>query len=289
MFENIRYLQLETGTACNYRCLYCPVAYIPRRGGFMPLGFVQRIADQLRQFPNLRHIYLNGYDEPTLNPQLVTIIKMFSHLDVIFTLFTNGTRLTPKVANDIVSTGATVEIDIHLSSVDRQNFERIHQSKLYDNVMRNIQYLQTIAEKGFHNVSICISMQGLDNETDIKLYEQLQLFFANTRLLTFKWKPNDRAGLLEQTPYANRLNHKRLKGCGLNNRTWEWLHINSNGKVILCCQDYNEEHVIGNVASQSLEEIITTSQRLQYHRWTVGEEEAPEDYICRKCIHAIAE
>jgi radical SAM protein with 4Fe4S-binding SPASM domain len=255
----------------------------------MPLGVVQRIADQLRQFPNLRQIYLNGYDEPTLNPQLVAIMKMLSPLEVVFTLFTNGTGLTPKIADDIVSTGATVEIDIHLSAIDRQNFERVHQSKLYDNVMRNIQYLQTIVEKGFHNVNVCISMQGLDTESDIKSYEQLQLFFANTRLLTFKWKPNDRAGLLEQTPYANGFNHKRLKGCGLNNRTWEWLHINSTGKVILCCQDYNEEYVIGHAASQRLEEIITSVQRLQYHRWTVGEEESPEGYICRKCIHAIAD
>ena len=255
----------------------------------MPLGYVQRIADQLRLFPNLKQIYLNGYDEPSLNPQLVTIIKMLSHLNVVFTIFTNGSRLTPQVADDIVSTGVTVEIDIHLSAIDRQNFERIHQSKLYDKVMRNIQYLQTIAEKDFYKVNICISMQGLDNETDITLYEQLQLYFANTPLPTYKWKPNDRAGLLEQTPYANRLNHRQLKGCGLNNRTWEWLHINSNGKVILCCQDYKEEHLIGHITNHSLEEIIKSDQRLQYHRWTCGEDEAPKDYICRKCIHALVE
>src|SRR5262245_22539365 len=71
--ELVRDVQIETGTACNYRCLYCPVAYHPRSGGLLPLETIATLASDLTTLPALEQIYLNGYDEPTTNPQLAEI------------------------------------------------------------------------------------------------------------------------------------------------------------------------------------------------------------------------
>jgi radical SAM protein with 4Fe4S-binding SPASM domain len=284
--KEVRFLQLETGTACNYKCLYCPVAYFPRKGRFLPLELVDRVIGELEGFPRLEKIYLNGYDEPTLNPQLAPIVGKLAHLPVRITLFTNATNLTSDLAEKIAQTGARIEFDIHLSAVNRSDFEHIHQSKLFDKVISNLRYF---AEnfRHLHRINVCISMQALDTATDDRIYEELKDYFRQTPLITFRWKPNDRSGILCDTPYAQAQNHNVLRGCSLENRTQDWIHINATGNVILCCQDYFESHVIGNIEESTLTEILASDQRRKYHRWTMGEVEAPKDYICRRCIFAI--
>ena len=73
--RRIRYLQLETGTVCNYRCVYCPVSFAPRRGGYMELDVVRSVVDQLATSAPLQEVYLNGYDEPTLNRRLPAVAE----------------------------------------------------------------------------------------------------------------------------------------------------------------------------------------------------------------------
>lgn len=286
MRREIRFLQLETGTACNYKCLYCPVAYFPRKGRFLPLELVDKVISELECFPRLEKIYLNGYDEPTLNPQLAAIVGKLAHLPAQITLFTNGTNLTPDLAERIARTGAKIEFDIHLSAVNRNDFERLHQSKLLDKVISNLRYLAENFHH-LHRINICISMQALDNATDDRIYEELKDYFGQTPLMTFRWKPNDRAGILSDTHYALNQNHRVLLGCSLENRTRDWIHVNATGNVVLCCQDYFESHVIGNIAESTLTEILASDKRRLCHQWTMGEVEAPKDYICRRCIFAV--
>jgi radical SAM protein with 4Fe4S-binding SPASM domain len=284
--DAIRYIQIETGTVCNYRCRYCPVSYHPRPGGFMSLEIVQKIARSLDSFPNLAQIYLNGYDEPTLNHDLVTIVRLLARIPARITLLTNGTRLTPALADELAATGANIEFDIHLSSVDRGEFERIHQSKLFDKVMRNLEYLTTFPHLG--RIEVHVSMQGREDERDNQLFAQIQTEFANTPFHVKKYFPNDRAGLLKNE-YNLNIYRKTLRGCALQNRTHDWLHINATGKVILCCQDYSEEYVIGDINVQDLLEIVTSEARRLYHQWTTGKILAPDDYMCRRCLFAITD
>src|SRR3954447_12396869 len=86
----IRFLQLETGTVCNYRCVYCPVSFAPRRGGYMELDVVRSIVDQLLPRALLAEVYLNGYDEPTLNRRLPEVAEILAPLGGELILLTNA-------------------------------------------------------------------------------------------------------------------------------------------------------------------------------------------------------
>jgi radical SAM protein with 4Fe4S-binding SPASM domain len=280
----IRYLQLETGTACNYRCVYCPVAFNPRRGGFMEIDLVRAIVRQLATSAPLEEVYLNGYDEPTLNRALPEIAKIVSALGGELVVLTNATRLTVQLANALAASHPRVRIDIHLSADDEVDFRRVHQSSQYHNVRRNLD--QLAATELAPNISLHIGMQiGVDTTADER-YRALSEAYAQSAFTIARYRPNGRAGILDNE-WADQAHHTRLGGCGLRHRTSDWLHINANGNVVLCCQDYFEEHVLGNVASTALDEILTSDLRRRLHRWTTGVEQAPEDYICRRCSHAI--
>jgi radical SAM protein with 4Fe4S-binding SPASM domain len=284
--EQIRYVQLETGTACNYKCVYCPVAHYPRKGGLMSLPMFARILDQLKNFPNVERIYLNGYDEPTLNPHLATIVGMLAHKGARIVLFTNGTHLTPELINNLAATHADIELDVHLSATNPRDFERIHQSKLFNRVLENLHYLKT--HKHLERISVQISMQGRDNPVDDTIFSDMRSYFAEFPFPVYKWVPNDRAGLLGNE-YSLHISQRLLRGCRLQNRTQDWLHITATGKVILCCQDYHEKYILGDVNKHTLMDIVASDVRARYHRWTTGQNEAPDDYICRRCVFAVSD
>jgi radical SAM protein with 4Fe4S-binding SPASM domain len=65
------------------------------------------------------------------------------------------------------------------------------------------------------------------------------------------------------------------------------VHITPHGKCVLCCQDYHDQYVIGDLNEESLKDILTGSRMALLRKWVYGVEEAPADFICRDCIYAI--
>ncbi|MFG3558674.1 radical SAM/SPASM domain-containing protein [Micromonospora sp. NPDC047557] len=284
--ELIRYVQIETGTACNYKCRYCPVTYHPRSGGFLPLSIIAGLVADLTALPSLEQIYLNGYDEPTINPQLVEVFRILAPVRAKVILLTNGTRLDRNLAEQIIDTGADVEFDIHLSAADPDEFRRVHQSPLHSVVMRNLDGLAASDVTG--RVDVHVSMQGRDDVADNANFAALRARFADTAFQVHRYEPNDRAGLLRNEYHE--ANYKQtLRGCGLQNRTQEWLHVNATGVAVLCCQDYFAQYPIGRVGESTLIELAGSVARRRFHAWTTGEQQAPSDYLCRRCSHAVGE
>jgi len=81
---------------------------------------------------------------------------------------------------------------------------------------------------------------------------------------------------------------KKLKGCELvGSRPFEHLHVTGTGTAVLCCQDYYEKLTVGDLKTQSVSEILGGDTMARLRRWTYGVEEAPEDFLCRRCEFAI--
>ena len=58
---------------------------------------------------------------------------------------------------------------------------------------------------------------------------------------------------------------------------------------MLCCEDYDEHHVIGDLTRQSLDDVLSGDEIARLRRMVYGLEQAPENFICRKCTFAIGE
>lgn len=66
-------------------------------------------------------------------------------------------------------------------------------------------------------------------------------------------------------------------------RETEWMHILSDGRVCLCCMDYGQEVILGDVRSQSLQEIWTGPQYTKLRRQITGAEPSPDSFLCKRC------
>ena len=83
---------------------------------------------------------------------------------------------------------------------------------------------------------------------------------------------------------------KTLRGCELmGSRPFEHLHVTATARAVLCCQDYDEKLVIGDLKTQSVAEVLGGDTMARLRRWTYGVEEAPDDFLCRRCEFALGE
>ncbi len=80
----------------------------------------------------------------------------------------------------------------------------------------------------------------------------------------------------------------KLCGCEqTGSRPVQWVHITPLGQCVLCCQDYHDQYVVGDLGEESLRDILGGPRMSLMRRWVYGMEEAPADFLCRNCIYAL--
>ncbi len=73
----------------------------------------------------------------------------------------------------------------------------------------------------------------------------------------------------------------------MGSRPFEHLHVTATAKAVLCCQDYYERLVVGDLKTQTVGEVLGGDVMARLRRWTYGVEKAPDDFLCRRCEFAL--
>lgn len=67
-----------------------------------------------------------------------------------------------------------------------------------------------------------------------------------------------------------------------------YLHLYDHAaNVVICCQDYDEGWVLGNLEEQSVREILDGEEYARARRIVYGVDPPPEDFICDNCHFAL--
>jgi hypothetical protein len=149
-------------------------------------------------------------------------------------------------------------------------------------VLRNLDYAKErpVAER------MMIVVLGKGDEEHDGDFAAIADRFAGSRFDVQRHVVMDRAGWLDvglKPPSRKR----RLAGCdNLGSRPLQHLHITPRGHCVLCCEDYDERYVVGDLTRSSVVEVLRGEAIARLRRWVYGAEEAPDDFICRKCIFA---
>ena len=76
----------------------------------------------------------------------------------------------------------------------------------------------------------------------------------------------------------------KVVGCGngyeVGGRPNGWIHINANGDMFICCNDYDFETVYGNINDKSIKDIWMSKE----HKDMI---QKSYDTLCRTCTAAI--
>lgn len=280
----LKIVSLETTTACNQKCYFCPVSVAPREDETMPVELFESIVNQLTTFRDtLQGVFLQSYNEPTLDRRFVEHVTTLFAAGLPVAVLSNGSGLTPKKVDAILEAGQLRYLCINLSTLDRERYAHDRGEDHLNVVLRNLDYFRDkpLAKE------MRIVVLGEMNEVHHADYAAIRERFAGSRFEVDMHHATDRAGWLE-VGMKTLVPKKKLAGCELmGSRPIQHLHITPRGACVICCQDYDENYIVGDVSKHTVAEVLEGDEMAKIRKWAYGVEEAPDDFICRTCVFAL--
>ncbi len=239
--HRLKVVSLETMTACNQKCYFCPVSIAPREDATMSDSMFAGIVNQLTAFRDtLMSVFLQSYNEPTMERRFIDHCRALFSAGLPVAVLTNGSGLTPPRVDALIDGGGLRYLCVNLSTLDRERYQRDREADHLDVVLRNLDYIQdkALAE------TMLIVVLGTGDEVHVRDFEAVRDRFAGTRFLVEQRVVMDRAGLLAVGERPEQPLH-RLAGCeNIGSRPFQHLHITPRGECVLCCEDYDENYAL---------------------------------------------
>ena len=292
-------LQLQTTTACNARCVFCAH---PDTWGRLPVRLMSkrtfdRVLTEMRRF---RFFKVAPYlqNEPLADPRVFDFIRRLAaalRLDLL-EIACNPVAPPPSRARRLADCLAGVAHGIRLSfhGVDAASFE--HNMGLdFDVATRNAVYLLRLAGQA----SLHVTIKGLGAARAAG--RSAPVPFDERAFAAFWRGVCEREGLdfdrvsLKYGMHHNRSDNVRraattrplvvrpdLTGFACT-RVDRWFHVGYDGALVLCCNDYAREQVLGNVHDAGIDEIMASSAYRTVAAQVRGEAASPSDFLCKRC------
>jgi len=280
---HLKYVSIETHTVCNQGCYFCPVSHSRRKKYFMPDELYQSIVRQLSTHrKTIEGVSTIQYNEPTVDRRFFRHIEILIDAGLRAAIITNGTGLTPEIVDALMGLGGVRYLSINLSTMDPERYFKERGSRQLGTVLENLRYMKDLQL----GQEMDITVLGTGDDRHRRDFEEISAEFENSCFEVRYFEIMNRAGNLPigLSPSAT---GGALCGCEqTGSRPLQWLHVTAEGRCVFCCQDYYENYVVGDFRTRSLEEILRGEKMARLRRWSYGVEEAPEDFICRKCVYA---
>jgi hypothetical protein len=282
----LRYVSLETCSNCTQGCYFCPVGVAPRPTEFMPTELFESIVGQLAAHRDIiEGVSLSNYNEPTADRRFVDQIALIHEHGLPPAVLSNASGFTPDKVDAVVELGGLFYLGINISTTDRDRYKK---DRGKDHLPRVLEHLDYMKDKPLAE-TMALVVLGHDDDVHRREIETLTERFAGSNFVVRPFNIMDRAGWLD-VGFGPKTPHRRLRGCeNLGSRPLEHLHITAAGKVVFCCEDYDEVHTVGDLTSQTVDEVLGGDEIAELRRWAYGIENAPDNFICRNCLFAIAD
>jgi len=283
--SHLLYLSLETCTTCNHRCPFCPVSVDPREREVMTQELFESIVDQVIAAGGKDVVvFLSNYNEPTIDPLFEERCRALFARGVPVSVLTNASHFEPERARRLEEAGRFRYIGINLPTLDPERYLKMHGTRDLARVLANVDAMRAraLAEE------TAIVVLGDEDEDHRRDVAEIRARFEplGWEVKPFRIRSRPSSGTYVPEPPAK----KTLRGCELmGSRPFEHLHVTATARAVLCCQDYYERLVIGDLKTQTVAEVLGGDAMARLRRWTYGVEEAPDDFLCRRCEFALGE
>ncbi len=136
------WVQVEVTSQCNAACIYCPQPLFSQR---------QHMSFELFKtlLPYLGYtelVYLQGWGEPLLNPDLFSMIQACKAKGKRVGFTTNGMLLDNETIHRIIDLGTDI-ISVSLAGTSPATHNRIRKGTDFDKIIENLEYMQQIRAK----------------------------------------------------------------------------------------------------------------------------------------------
>lgn len=268
-------LEITPIIGCSVNCRYCPQKTLlnqyfkddRQRKRVFTLEEYKRILDKL---PQNTLIEFAGFVEPFLNRDAAKMMEYTAERGFEMTLFTTLVGLDMETLERVLALPFSI---VCLHTPDEKGYANIPITPSYLQMLRKIVDAKGRDGNPFVTTANCQSSPHPDilpiTEGKLKIWVEL----------------TDRAGNLD--PNDDALAHTEKHGrisCTRANNVDHFVLL-PDGSVVLCCNDFGMQHVLGNLLENSYEEIVHGEEMRNIKRGMVMDETIP--VLCRKCVYAV--
>jgi radical SAM protein with 4Fe4S-binding SPASM domain len=260
-------VQIESTNLCNAKCVFCPRDEMHRRQGVMDMDLFQKIVDECAAL-GITHVRVHNYGEPFLDRQLVEKVRYAKSKGIAEVgMISNGSLITEEIARGMIDAGLDA-INISVDASGKETFERTRVNLKYDDVIGNIRTLARLrAESGRKRPKLILSFVRQDNSAD----EQA---FIN------EWSQvADKVHVTDLHNWAGTLNARSDVRYPCY-RLWLTFTVLWDGRVSLCCADFDGRHILGDLRTSTIAQIWNSPAYRAVRKQHL-DDGGPE--ICRSC------
>ena len=272
-------VRIEPTNLCNYTCTMCPRDTHDRPKGYMPMEFYTSIVNEVVQM-GAKQITLVNFGEPFIDPTLEDKIWYATQRGLRTYLITNASLFhlpskskfakefgdpngKPMTKIEAAVRAGLTEVRLSFYGATKEVYESVMVGGKFEQTEANIRMASEMRNKFGKDIvspttketikSPEISMYFLEfNKNQKETSKEMQDFLNYTRPFADYievWRPHNFG---DGRHYRDLKQEKR--SCGRPNSGP--IQINWKGIVVPCCYDYNEEIPLGNVAQQTVEEML---------------------------------
>jgi len=264
-------IDLQTHSRCNARCSTCPYAAVSARNehGTMRWEVFDRLVTELSSADTPATVLFELHHEPLMNPDIFSWVRHLkrSAPRTRCIVITNGSLLDDFSLDEIAASGLDT-LSVSLNAHTAATYEQLNTGLDFTQVVEN-----TLRLAGHAAVRQLLRVSFVLTEVNRLEIRDALAFWSDRGVI------RDLPGVDGGFSSAIRRRIRSFTGCPL---PFYQTGILFSGDVILCCQDWNHDPVIGNIESESLQSIwngptLTTIRRsILAHRY---DEVVP----CRDC------
>jgi MoaA/NifB/PqqE/SkfB family radical SAM enzyme len=260
-------VQIEATNICNAKCVFCPRDEMHRRQGIMTFDLFKKIVDECAAL-GITHVRMHNYGEAFVDRKLVEKVRYAKEQGIQEVgMISNGSLITEPVAKGMIEAGLDA-INISVDASGKEVFEATRIGLKYDKVIANIERLLRLrGESGKRRPKLILSFVRQNNSADE------QAFIEHWRTIA------DKIHVTDLHNWAGTLNTESDVNFPCY-RPWLTFTVLWDGRVSLCCADFDGKTILGNLNTHTISEIWNAEPFRKVRREHL-ESGGPD--ICRAC------
>lgn len=226
----------------------------------------------------VKRIHLHNYGEPLMDKRLSDRIKLAKGHGIRHTYFvTNASLLTAEKSREIIESGLD-EFKISFCGTDPESYGETMRGLVFEQTLANIKnFCRIRKEMRSHKPKVIIQYIPMDeNGSKTDDFSKLMRPFIDEEI-------GDSLNIFGLHNYGDGKTYikpkKIVRTCGY---PWRTMVILYDGRVVICCMDYNGIQVVGDVNKNTIEEIWN-SEKYKKIRGDFKKLKYAKYPICNKC------
>ena len=235
-------VQIESTNICNAKCVFCPRDDMERKQGVMDMALFHKVADECAAL-GITHIRMHNYGEAFVDRQLVEKVRYAKSIGIAEVgLISNGSLITETAARGMIEAGLDA-INVSVDAAGKEVFESTRVGLKYDKVVANVERLLRLrAEAGKRRPKLILSFVRQNNSTEEHAFIE-------------HWRGKaDKIHITDLHNWAGTLNHDSDVTFPCY-RPWLTFTVLWDGRVSLCCADFDGHTILGDLRTQTIQEI----------------------------------